>query len=109
MPIDHATEKRIDQICLEFEDGLRRGQGHDIESSLARVTTELRDRLFRELLLLELDYSSDPPDVESIVSRFPEFEETIRECLQASMTVTPRQLQEGDRVGRHVVQELLVS
>lgn len=97
----------IDQICLKFEDALRSGRRESIEERLAEVPDESRVHLLRELLLLELDYTDEPPDIDSMVARFPEFEATIRECQDATQSLTPQRLEAGERVGRYVVHKLL--
>ncbi len=42
MQFDPATENKIDQICLKFEDELRRGHAQSIEECLLLVASESR-------------------------------------------------------------------
>ncbi|NLX97258.1 MAG: protein kinase [Rhodopirellula sp.] len=68
-----AIADRIDCICDEFEAEILAGREPRIESFLDPQPEEIRPRLFKELLLLELDYRQrrgESPRLEEYASRF---------------------------------------
>jgi serine/threonine protein kinase len=82
-----AAERRIDRVCLEFENAWKSGEPPQIEQHLGTTPRPERDRLLRELLLLELDYRSragERPAAEEYHSRFPEETGLIEEVFQSS-------------------------
>ena len=74
------SERRRDEICLEFEAALRQNGSASVEEFLNRVPQEQRVELLAELLPLEHTYAAKPinESLEDYLRRFPEYEETVR-------------------------------
>jgi predicted Ser/Thr protein kinase/tetratricopeptide (TPR) repeat protein len=71
-----ADRMRIDAVSDQFEAAWRAGQRPDLASFLAGVEGPVRDRLFRELLTLELGLllgQGQRPDADNYRARFPEY------------------------------------
>lgn len=81
-----ASLERIDDLCVEFEVGLRSGGFPTIEATLNRVETEKeRSALLAELLLLDVDYRrkrGDVPHHLDYIDRFPDDEAIINRVLK---------------------------
>lgn len=108
MNLDQASEKQIDELCLRFEDEIRDGTAPTIEAYLQRADSRIRERLIRELLLLEWEYADCEPDIDSLCRRFPDYEFTIRASL-GSGKQTASLLQLGTQIGRYVIHDVLGS
>jgi eukaryotic-like serine/threonine-protein kinase len=83
------AEYHIDSLCDEFENQWREGQRPSIEDYVKRVTAELREELFQELLLLEIDYCNQAGLVvtrNELSSRFPAFAAQIESVAFCSTT-----------------------
>jgi eukaryotic-like serine/threonine-protein kinase len=79
-----ADWKRIDTICDRFEAAAREGQRPDLAGFLGDVKGPARERLFRELLALELDACLDRgerPDAQTYRDRFPDHVDAIDEAF----------------------------
>jgi WD40 repeat protein len=82
--LDASQLTRIDQICLDFEQALLRGGAPRLEDYLIRLdatdSAAMRAVLFRELLVLEIDYrrrSGVLPTAGAYQSRFPEYAKVV--------------------------------
>ncbi len=77
--------ERIDDFCAEFERQWQSGHPQTIESALVvTLSTEERELLLSELLLLEIDYrrrKGDQPKPDEYVHRFPDHAQTIRDAI----------------------------
>lgn len=106
-----ASQQRIDQLCMEFEDAWHSGKGPRIESYLDRVEEAERGPLLEELLLLELEYApreGEGLSCEAYASRFPAHAETIRRVFARRPAESERPAYAaGSRIGRYVLQEQL--
>jgi serine/threonine-protein kinase len=70
-----AEVAQIDQICDDFEGAWRAGKGPHISDYLGAVAEPLRDRLFEELLLSDLEFrarGATVTDAEHYVAQFPD-------------------------------------
>ena len=105
MIFDRDAEREIDRVCIDFEDALRDGRRVRIEDYLDRASASDHERLFSELMLLEIEYAGETCTVETLIERFPQYEPTIRRRLGGCSEAPPSQLSPGDRIGRYVVQE----
>jgi tetratricopeptide (TPR) repeat protein/predicted Ser/Thr protein kinase len=76
-----ADRRRIDAACDRFEDAWRAGEPPDLASFLAGTPDPAQARLFRELLILDLEYrrrgGATTLDAEGYRARFPEFATVI--------------------------------
>jgi len=115
LPRDDALalpdRRQIDEICLAFEDRWLAGQQPVMEAYVGQASAPLRPSLLKELLLVELDYRRsirETPRVEDYVSRFPEWESSVRTAFQTAFAreVTVRHLP-GTCIGRYRVRRLL--
>jgi serine/threonine protein kinase len=81
--VAEATTKpgrHIDQVCDLYELAWQRGERPQISSFLDKADTAYRARLFRELVLVELEYRrnlGECPAVDDYRRDFPEFAEEI--------------------------------
>jgi WD40 repeat protein/tRNA A-37 threonylcarbamoyl transferase component Bud32 len=69
------TARRVDQVCNQFERAWRKSPPPRIEDFLGDASEEERLTLFRELVLLDVDYRrqrGEMPCVDDYASRFPE-------------------------------------
>ena len=80
--MDLESERRRDEICVEFEAALKKGDSARVEDFLNLVPKEHRVKLLADLLPLEQTYAqmSEVP-VEEYLRRFPDYEETVRKAL----------------------------
>src|SRR5262249_14016987 len=70
-----SAECRVDDVCLRFEDALRRGEEPRIEDHLGRATGPERAALLRALLRVEAEYRhkrGETPTAEEYQRRFPD-------------------------------------
>jgi serine/threonine protein kinase len=82
-----AADKRIGRVCLEFEKAWKSGAQPRIEEFLGTPSGAERARLFRELLLLEVDYrcqAGEQLTPDDYHPRFPHDGELIREVFRRS-------------------------
>lgn len=80
----HDVLKQFDDLCDRFEASWIDGDEPAIEVYLAEAAAVSRDRLFRELLLLDLAYRSDGGKsltLDEYVARHPMFEEAVRKVF----------------------------
>jgi serine/threonine-protein kinase len=106
----HSPARLIDRLCDEFEATWRKGLRPDLEDFLARAPESGLSTLFRELLVLELEYRvqrGESPTAQEYVSRFPVFAAVIDEIFtktQSEATSLPGVLlfavTEGPHKGR---------
>ena len=123
-----SAEKRIDKVCTPFEQAWCLRRRPQIEPYLRDAPGAERIALFRELLMLELDYRrqyDERPSLEEYELRFPDYTDVIAEAFRAeragdtpsfeSDTVgQPRAKGSaadlhttGGRIGRYAVQQQL--
>jgi tetratricopeptide (TPR) repeat protein len=79
-----ADWKRIDALCDRFEAATREGERPDLAEFLDDLHGPARERLFRELLALELDtylVRGERPDPRAYRERFPDHVEAIDEAF----------------------------
>ncbi|MFO0949407.1 MAG: serine/threonine-protein kinase [Planctomycetota bacterium] len=81
-----AQAREVDQACDRFEADIQAGRKPAIEDYLERASAEISDRLFRELLLIELEFLPPKPPaalLEELHARFParadQFHAIVRE------------------------------
>ncbi len=75
-----AVANRIDCVCDAFESEILLGRVPRIEDFLREEPEEIRPRLFKELLLVELEHRrsrGEEPRLEEYHSRFPSFRSTL--------------------------------
>jgi serine/threonine protein kinase len=73
--------RRVEEICVRFEDGWKAGQRPRIEEYLGDIPEAERSHLLRELLALELVYrrqGGETPTAEDYQQRFPEHAELVK-------------------------------
>jgi tetratricopeptide (TPR) repeat protein len=73
-----STDDLVDQVCDRFEAGWRAGSRPRIEASLSDADPPLRDRLLRELLMIELCWRKrgrESPEPAEYLDRFPHRED----------------------------------
>ena len=78
--------QQIDAVCDRFEIAWRSGQRPDIAEFLTQVPANVRARLFRDLLSLDLEYRrrlGEQPDAVSYYKQFPEFAVQLAPRFQA--------------------------
>jgi serine/threonine protein kinase len=71
----------VHSISWKFEQSFRSGQSASIESVLAEAPSEIRDSLFRELLMVELEgqfEKEELPTLSDVEARFPSDVDTVR-------------------------------
>src|SRR5262245_36925793 len=74
MPMEPAQERRIDQVCDDFEDAWQRGQRPRIDDFLQRVDIAEQPALFADLLRMEIEYrqkAGETPRLEEYGLQFP--------------------------------------
>ena len=84
-----AALRRVDEVCMRFEDVWRTGQRPRLEAFLAGACGSEREELLRELLRLERHYRQslgEPLDGHEYERRFPEDIHLIRAVLAEGMT-----------------------
>ena len=87
-----AALRRVDEVCMRFEDVWRTGQRPRLEAFLAGACGSEREELLRELLRLERHYRQslgEPLDGQEYERRFPEDIHLIRAVLAEGTTVDP--------------------
>lgn len=82
MPTDSSdnADDRVDEQCDAFERAWRAGQRPNIADFLSSADRVVRSKLFRELLLVELEYrhtSGEQPQQIEYLEQFPEFASQI--------------------------------
>ena len=86
-----SVADRIDPVCDDFEAAYKSGNNPSIEDYLLRVESDHRAALFRELLLLDIQYGDrrgQSPNADDLSKRFPEFDALVREVVQATYPST---------------------
>eukprot|EP00913_Durusdinium_trenchii_P035318 g33048.t1 len=76
-----AVVEEIDLLCDEFESGVRADEAPRIEDFLKRQCNTASERLFAELLGIEIQYGrrrDKPLSREGVVARFPQYTQLIR-------------------------------
>lgn len=96
----------LDRVCTRFEDELRDHQRPQIEEYIDGVPARVRAEVTRELLRIELWYSSDPSrTTRNLKARFPQYADYIDE--RASEGTKPT---EGyDSIGRYTIRKRIGS
>jgi hypothetical protein len=87
-----AALRRVDEVCVRYEDAWRTGWRPCLESFLAGTCGPERQELLRELLRLERHYRQgrgEPLDGHDYEGRFPEDVPLIRAVLAEGTTVDP--------------------
>ena len=51
-----SVRQRIDEVCIAFEDAWKSGERPGTKDFVTKLPDSVRSTLFRELLLIELDY-----------------------------------------------------
>ncbi len=75
---------QIDAICDRFEAAWRAGEAPDLADFLTVTHGPAHDRLFRELLALDLEFrleQGETPEADTYLSRFPEHCETVHAAI----------------------------
>lgn len=114
--LDSKQKLELHQLCQRFEIALRNGQQPAIESYLADGSTDLRPWLVHRLVQLELDYQErmgETLDLSQYLSRFPQYEESVRESFgdrtirvdRGHTTHIERQLRAGTQFGRYCIEQ----
>jgi tRNA A-37 threonylcarbamoyl transferase component Bud32 len=106
-----AERKRIDEICLAFEDEWLTGHRPVVEAYVRLADASLRPVLLKELLLIDLDYRRSLREVplpDDYQARFPEWSDSVCAAfaVAASQPVTARYLP-GSLIGRYRVRKKL--
>ena len=106
-----AERKRIDEICLAFEDEWLTGHRPVIEAYVRLADGTIGPVLLKELLLIDLDYRRSVREVplpDDYMARFPEWSDSVRAAftLAAGQVVTARFLP-GSLIGRYRVRRTL--
>jgi serine/threonine protein kinase len=89
---DLEVQRQIDRICLRAEDQWRAGEQPDIENLLTDMSGTARSKLFRELLLIDLDYRARRGITLSeaeYTSRFPDEASTVAEAFRLCRPPAP--------------------
>lgn len=76
---------RIEEICRRFTSDLKNGSQPRIEDFLSDIASEGRSELLLRLLREELDFrrqTGDSVEINSLLSRFPEHQETVAMAFQ---------------------------
>lgn len=113
--LDAKQESELNLLCLRFENALQSGQRPAIESYLAERSDDQRPRLVRRLVQLELDHQEligETLDLSQYLSRFPQYEQSIRESFgdrtiridRGHSTHHDGQLQAGTQFGRYCIE-----
>jgi serine/threonine protein kinase/Tfp pilus assembly protein PilF len=85
--------RRVEEVCNRFEAARKAGQRPRIEVYLAGVDEPERAILLRELLALELEYSTkqgEGPTPQEFEHLFPQHQEIIRQAFDDLLSPTPR-------------------
>jgi serine/threonine protein kinase/Tfp pilus assembly protein PilF len=85
--------RRVEEVCNRFEAARKAGQRPRIEVYLAGVDEPDRSILLRELLALELEYSTrqgEEPTPQEFEHLFPQHRELIRQAFDDLLSPTPR-------------------
>lgn len=106
-----AERKRIDEICLAFEDEWLTGHRPVVEAYVRLADGAIGPVLLKELLLVDLDYRRSVREVplpDDYLARFPEWSESVRAAftVAAEQAVTARYLP-GSLIGRYRVRRTL--
>ncbi|MFO7901278.1 MAG: protein kinase [Pirellulaceae bacterium] len=109
LPVD--DKKKIDSICLRFEGDWLAGRRPVMEPYLNQLHPVAQPALFRELLLLELDYRRalrEELRADDYLQRFPGMENVIRTVFQSVLSrPAPAPFVPGAMIGRYEVRRML--
>ncbi|MFW6171542.1 MAG: protein kinase domain-containing protein [Planctomycetota bacterium] len=109
LPVD--DKKKIDSICLRFEGDWLAGRRPLLEPYLTQLHAGAQAALFRELLLLELDYRRalrEEPCADDYVQRFPRMGAVIRTVFESALSrPAPARFVPGSMIGRYEVRRML--
>ncbi len=88
-----AERIEIDRQCMDFDQAWQASsdQPPSLIAWLDRVPQRLRSELFRDLLRVEIEYRASRGldcDEQSIIVRFPEFAESVRQVLRMTVDTT---------------------
>ncbi len=77
MQLEHAVKvlREIDGVCTDFEDRLRHGGSPDIVELTSIASSDVRLKLLRELLAIEMEFRAkrgDTPSLDEYRRRFPD-------------------------------------
>lgn len=81
--------ERIETVCLEFEAAWKKGERPRIEDHLGTAQGAERRELFRELLLLDVDYRSrgeEHPSEDEYRARFPQDSQLVSDVFEELST-----------------------
>lgn len=84
MESEFILDDQIDKICDRFETAWRLGQDPEVIEFWEPLAGDTDDRLFQELICLDVDYRSKAGkkfSVEIYLQKFPEYEQKIRRIL----------------------------
>jgi hypothetical protein len=79
-----SSDDRIDVVCDAFEGAWLSGSRPNISAHLAHGRSDERRALFKELVLLDIDYlrsSGQAPGADYYASQYPEFAEVVEEAM----------------------------
>ncbi len=89
-PLSLSAERRVDEVCVRFEQAWQAGQIVKIEENLGDTSEPERSALFRELVRLEVNYRirrGEQPTVEEYRSRFPIYASSIASWYPSEATI----------------------
>ncbi|MCA9170052.1 MAG: protein kinase, partial [Planctomycetales bacterium] len=81
----------IDDLCLEFEDAWRAGQRPLVPSYLGRCGSSQRAMVFRELIILDIDYrrrAGETPQATDYAGMLPDAASLIEEAFATALLAT---------------------
>ncbi len=84
LPGGESQASRIDRVCDQFEEALRRGETPRIDDFLGSTTEPFRSQLFEELLFSELEFHCDggkTVDTSSYAARYSSRIEQVRAVI----------------------------
>src|SRR5262249_40562050 len=93
-----AALRRLDAVCVRFEEAWRSGEPPRLEDYLAGFTGRERAQLFRELVLLDLELRQDrglPMPLDDYRPHFPEYAALAAEVLREAPPAAPADTQPG--------------
>ncbi len=126
-----STQRRIDEVCLAFEDAWQAGARPSLEDLIAESPPSDQAPLLRELLVLELHYrreQDETPEEREYQARFPMCLEIVAAAFAVSFSAKTARLERlartalehvgdspaprytpGEQLGRYTIQRVLGS
>lgn len=106
---DHSRElaRRIDRLCLEFEDEWIAGRTPAMESYLASIPARDQDELLCAFVQLEWNYLTargHSPTVDAYIARFPEHGRALSRLFVRMGLISRPGLKVGMTIGRYEIE-----